>query len=162
MKRLSVIFFLIGGLIALVLWMPSADGFESLYDANCTGCHSTTVKTCNGCHAHGVHSSDAKDDINVTGVTDKATYAPGETVSVTRTGGYRMGWIRATLYDQTMTELARSSCPGGMGGCTESVYPVTLTSTAPATPGTYTWNVSWYGNEFDAAGAFSQPTCSDI
>lgn len=162
MKRLSVILFLIAGLMALVLWMPSADGFESLYDANCTGCHSTTVKTCNGCHAHGVHSSGAKDDINVTGVTDKATYAPGETVTVTITGGYRMGWIRAILYDQTMTELARSSCQGGMGGCTTSVYPVTLTSTAPATPGAYIWKVSWYGNQFDAGGAFFQPTCSDI
>src|SRR5512147_1833218 len=121
MKRLSVILFLIAGLMALVLWMPSADGFEGLYDANCATCHSTTVKTCNGCHAHGVHSSNAKDDINVTGVTDKTTYAPGETVSVTITGGYRTGWIRAILYDETMTELARSSCPGGQGGCTESV-----------------------------------------
>ncbi|MFZ2197825.1 MAG: choice-of-anchor D domain-containing protein, partial [Thermodesulfovibrionales bacterium] len=162
MKRLSVIFVLIAGLIALVLWRPSADGFEGFYDANCTTCHSATVNTCNGCHAHGVHSSDAKDDINVTGVTDKATYAPGETVTVTITGGYRTGWLRALLYDQNMAELARSSCPGGQGGCTTSVYPVTLTSTAPMTPGTYTWNVSWYGHQFDADGAFFQSTCSDI
>ena len=149
MKRLSVFLFLVTGLIALVLWMPKAEAFESLYTANCTTCHSGTVLTCNGCHAHGVHSDDAKDDINVTGVTDKATYAPGETVTITITGGYRIGWIRAVLYDQNMTELARLSCPGGQGGCTNSVYPVTLTAPAPTTIGTYTWNVSWYGNQFD-------------
>lgn len=160
MKRLSVLLFLMAGLVALNLWLPRADAYLSLYTANCTACHSSTVTTCNGCHAHGVHSGDAKDDINVTGVTDKATYAPGETVTVTITGGYRTGWIRAILYDDNMTELAKSSCPGGQGGCTESVYPVTLTAPAPTTPGTYTWNVSWYGNEFDAGGAFFLPTCS--
>jgi hypothetical protein len=151
MKRLSVLLFLAAGLFALFLWTAKAIAFESLYTANCTACHSSAVTTCNGCHAHGVHSDATKDDINVTGVTDKATYAPGETVTVTITGGYRTGWLRAILYDQYMAELARSSCSGGQGGCTESVYPVTLTSTAPATPGTYTWKVSWYGNQFDLA-----------
>ncbi len=148
--------------LALVYAIPKAGAFGTFYDANCTACHSSTVNTCNGCHSHGVHSSSAKSDINVTGMTDKSTYLPGENVIVTITGGYRTGWIRAILYDQTMTELARSSCPGGMGGCTTSVYPVTLTVPAPAMPGTYTWNVSWYGNQFDATGAFFQPTCSDI
>jgi hypothetical protein len=153
MKRLSIPLFLVAGLVALVLWMPKADAFLSLYTDNCTACHSTTVNTCDGCHAHGVHSDDAKDDINVTGVTDKATYVPGETVTVTITGGYRTGWIRAVLYDENMTEIARSACPGGQGGCTTSVYPVTLTAPAPATAGTYTWNVSWYGNQFDMSDA---------
>ena len=161
MKRVLVLLILVAGLIALVSWMPRADALESFYAANCTACHSSTVTTCNGCHAHGVHSSSAKDDINVTGVTDKSTYAPGETVTVTITGGYRIGWIRAILYDDTMTELARVSCPGGQGGCTESVYPVTLTAPAPSTPGTYTWNVSWYGNQTDIEGALFQPTCSE-
>jgi len=153
MKRLSVLLFLALGLSALTLCLPGADAFESLYTANCTDCHSDTVTTCNGCHAHGVHSNNAKDDINVTGVTDNSTYAPGETVTVTITGGYRNGWIRAILYDENMAELARMSCPGAEGGCTGSVYPVTLTAPAPPTPGTYTWNVAWYGNQFDAAGA---------
>ena len=133
MKRLSVLLFLVSGLAALVFWSPGADATSGLYTTNCSGCHGSTVNTCNGCHAHGVHSGDTKDDINVTGVTDKATYSPGETVTITITGGYRTGWIRAILYDQTTTELARSLCPGGEGSCTTSVYPVNLTAPAPAT-----------------------------
>jgi hypothetical protein len=51
-----------------------------------------------------------------------------------------------------MTELARSAgtvvppalAPGGGRG-----YPVTLTAPAPTTPGTYTWTVAWFGNQFD-------------
>ncbi len=136
-----------------ILHAPGVAAYSSYYTSNCTSCHSPTVTTCNGCHAHGAHSSSAKADVNVAGTLDKTSFAPGETVSVTIAGGYRTGWIRAALFDQSGTELARSSCPGGQGGCTSSVYPVTLTAPAPTTPGNYTWAVAWYGNQFDAGGA---------
>lgn len=140
-------------LAVALLWAPSTGAFPGLYTDNCASCHSATVTTCNGCHAHGTHSSSAKTNINVAGTLNKTSFAPGETVSVQITGGYRTGWIRAILFDQSGTELARSSCPGGVGGCTTSVYPVTLTAPAPTTPGTYTWAVAWYGNQFDTGGA---------
>src|SRR5512143_2166666 len=146
-----------------LLGASTAEAFSSLYSSNCTSCHSATVTTCNGCHAHGTHSTDAKADINVAGALNKTSFAPGEAVSVQITGGYRTGWIRAILFDQGGTELARSSCPGGQGGCTTSAYPVTLTANAPTTPGTYTWAVAWYGNQFDAGGAsFGSGTSASI
>jgi len=119
----------------------------------CSGCHSApVVATCNGCHAHGTHSSSSKSDINVTGTTNKTSYAPGETVSVTITGGYRTGWVRAILYNQNNVEVARSSGnDSGMGSST--TFPAVLTAPAPTTPGTYTWKAGWYGNQFDASGA---------
>ena len=121
----------------------------------CSGCHGATA-TCNGCHQHGAHSS-LNGAINIAGATDKSTYAPGDTVSVTINGGFKSGWIRAILYDQSMKELARSTGPTGMGG--GAGYPVVLTAPAPTTPGTYTWNVSWYGNYMYNPGPF-QTTCS--
>jgi hypothetical protein len=121
----------------------------------CSGCHGATA-TCNGCHQHGAHSS-LNGAINITGATDKSAYAPGDTVNVTINGGFKSGWIRAILYDQSMKELARSTGPTGMGG--GAGYPVVLTAPAPTTPGTYTWNVSWYGNYMYNPGPF-QTTCS--
>src|SRR4029453_5908115 len=125
----------------------------SFYSSNCTSCHSATTNTCAGCHSHGTHSSSSKSDINVRGTTNKSSYAPGETITVTINGGYRSGWLRAVVLDQNMSELKRSSCPGGMGGCTTTAYPVTLTASAPSTPGTYVWAVAGYGNKYDASGA---------
>jgi hypothetical protein len=141
---------------ALLCWAPRAEAFSSFYTSMCAGCHTPTVVgstavTCNGCHAHGTHPDSTKSSINVTGATDAASYTPGQTVTVTINGGYRTGWIRAALWDQTMTQLAVSTGPNGMGG--GAGYPVTLTAPAPTAPGTYTWNVGWYGNAFDAAGA---------
>ncbi|MCZ7624510.1 MAG: choice-of-anchor D domain-containing protein [Candidatus Methylomirabilis sp.] len=122
----------------------------------CFACHSApTPATCQGCHSHGTHSSTGMTGMNVAGATNKTSYAPGEQVSVTITGGHRpdgqSGWIRAILYDQTMKEPVRSSGPTqGIGKCCGNTgYPITLTATAPTTPGTYTWNVAWYGNQFD-------------
>jgi len=107
------------------------------------------------CHAHGVHSSAAKNDINVSGTTDKASYEPGETVSVTVSGGYRPTRARAVLYDQNGTQLAVSAgtLSFGEGPVNAPPWPVTLHSPAPATPGTYTWRVAWYGNRYDAGSA---------
>src|SRR5512139_2154301 len=98
MKRLTIVFSLLVAAVVLMSWIPRADATSTLFSANCTSCHAATPTTCNGCHAHGVHSSSAKSTINIAGATNKASYAPGETVSVTMTGGYRNGWIRAILY----------------------------------------------------------------
>ncbi|OLE63228.1 MAG: hypothetical protein AUG04_06225 [Deltaproteobacteria bacterium 13_1_20CM_2_69_21] len=146
----------LGSAIALatvMLWAPQARATLTLYNSNCVGCHSAATTTCDGCHAHGVHSSSAKTDINLGGTTDKATYAPGSTVKVTVNAGYSGGWVRVVLFDQNLKELARSSCPGGVGGCTTSKFPITLTAPAPMTAGTYIWAVAWYGNNYDISGA---------
>lgn len=140
--------------VCIASWSLTATATPQLYNTNCTICHAATPNTCNGCHSHGTHSSSAKNDINVAGTTNKTSYAPGETVTVTMTGGYRTGWLRGLLLDQNLNELARSTCPGGFGNCTTSVYPITLTAPAPSTPGTYSWAVSWYGNySVEASGA---------
>src|SRR2546426_246241 len=136
-----------------MLWAPQARATLTLYNSNCVGCHSAATTTCDGCHAHGVHSSSAKTDINLGGTTDKATYAPGSTVKVTVNAGYSGGWVRVVLFDQNLKELARSSCPGGVGGCTTSKFPITLTAPAPMTAGTYIWALAWYGNNYDIRGA---------
>ncbi len=83
-------------------------------------------------------------------MTDKTSYAPGDTVSVTITGGSQSGWFRAILYDQSGTQVAISNGnDSGMGHTT--TYPATLSAPAPTTPGTYTWKVSWFGNIFDSS-----------
>lgn len=156
--------------LAALSWAAEARAFPSYYTDGappsttaCTACHTAAVaplNTCNGCHAHGTHGTSAKSSINLAASTDKTTYAPGETVTVTVTGGYQSGWVRVNLYDQGMTQLARSSCtPGGLGGCNTSVFPVVLTTTAPATPGTYDWRAAWYGNVHEAATGVTSPAC---
>jgi MYXO-CTERM domain-containing protein len=141
---------------ALLCGAPLALASPTYFSTQCAGCHDatsvgSTATTCNGCHAHGTHPDSTKSSIYVAGATDAASYAPGATVKVTITGGYRTGWLRAVLYDQSGKELARSTGPNGMGG--GAGYPVTLTAPAPATPGSYTWSVGWYGNQYDASGA---------
>ncbi len=134
--------------------MASDASAQSTYFATyCTSCHAASPSTCNGCHSHGTHSNSTKNVINVAGTTSKASYAPGELVNVTLTGGYRTGWIRGLLFDQNGVELARSTgtASGGMGG--GPGYPIVLNSPAPSTPGTYTWKVAWYGNQYDASSS---------
>jgi len=98
-----------------------------------------------------VHSNSSKSNINLTAATDKASYSPGETVSVTINGGYRSGWVRAILYDQNGAELARSTGPATMGG--GSSFPIILSGPAPSAPGSYTFTAAWYGNQYDRNGA---------
>jgi Glucodextranase, domain B len=152
----AAIFFILAVAMAFVFQLNGREAqAQSSYftSQGCSGCHSAPVAaSCNGCHAHGTHPSSAKSSINVAGATNKASYAPGETVTVTITGGYRTGWFRAVLYNQNSIELARSTGnDSGMGSST--TYPATLSAPAPTTPGTYTWKAAWYGNKYDASGA---------
>ena len=120
MKR-SLSYFLFAALVAgIVTWVPHVHAFDYSFSVNCLSCHNTPseiLEVCGMCHAHGVHSSAAKNDINVSGTTDKTSYAPGETVMVTIRGGYRPPTrARAVLYDQNGTQLAVSECTPSLGG----------------------------------------------
>jgi ASPM-SPD-2-Hydin domain-containing protein len=130
------------GTVAMLL-STTALAYSGYYDTNCSGCHGTTTSTCNGCHKHGTH--DTGGSINLTATANKSSYQPGETVSVTVNGGYRTGWVRAVLFDQSGAEISRSP--------TGSSFPITISAPAPTTPGTYTWQGAWYGNKYDASGA---------
>ena len=108
----SVLFFCAVALAGFQLWGTEAQAQSNYFTSmGCVTCHmAPVVASCNGCHAHGTHPSSAKSTINVAGTTNKASYAPGETVTVTMTGGYRTGWFRATLFGPDgVTELARST-----------------------------------------------------
>src|SRR5512133_679324 len=109
----------------------------------CSGCHSTpVVATCNGCHHHG--------NANLSATANKTSYAPGETVTVTLTGGTRTGWIGARLYNQSGVEIARpTGNQSGMGSST--TFPAVLSAPAPLTAGTYTWKMAYFGN-LDGSG----------
>ncbi len=139
-RRTSVLFLFVMAFAAMQLWGTDAQAHPSYFTTYCSGCHATT--TCNGCHHHG--------PVGLKGVTDKTSYAPGDTVSVTITGGSQSGWFRAILYDQSGTQVAISNGnDSGMGHTT--TYPAVLSAQAPTTPGTYTWKVSWFGNSFDSS-----------
>ena len=146
-------------------YAPDASAFSGLYSDNCSVCHGAT-NTCAGCHAHGAHPDNGKDSMNVSATTDQATYSAGETVTVSVTGSYRGGWVRAKLWDKDCSSVAClsngavavasntcASCPAGVGGVDGETHvfpgPVVLTFAAPDIPGTYTWSASWYGNVFD-------------
>ena len=148
------------GAAALLGLATPAGAISSYFTAQCASCHSaavvgSTATTCNGCHAHGTHPTSAKAALNLAGATNATSYTPGQTVSVTITSGYRTGWVRAALFDQDGNQLALSTGPNGMGG--GAGFPITLTAPAPTAPGSYTWSVGWYGNMYDAAGAFFGP-----
>lgn len=140
-------------LLALVWSSPVLAQSSYFTSRGCADCHAAPiVVTCNGCHGHGAHPSSAKTTVNVAGTTNKSAYAPGETVTVTITGGYRTGWVRAILYNQNTVELARSTGnASGMGSST--TLPATLSAPAPTTAGTYTWKVAWYGHQDDSGSA---------
>ncbi|GAB4389424.1 MAG: hypothetical protein Kow0025_14650 [Thermodesulfovibrionales bacterium] len=138
-------------LLGVAVFEGTAQAESGFFNQNCAACHSSAGSTCAGCHAHGVHSNSSKSNINLTAATDKASYSPGETVSVTINGGYRSGWVRAILYDQNGAELARSTGPATMGG--GSSFPIILSGPAPSAPGSYTFTAAWYGNQYDRNGA---------
>ena len=152
-KKISTQLFFVISLFAAPFLVTNAFSQSGYYtSAGCTDCHLSSPTTCNGCHGHGTHPSSAKSSINVAGVTNKTSYAPGETVSVSLTGGYKSGWVRVVLYDQNSVEVARSS-GNDSGQGSSATYPATLSAPAPSTPGTYTWKAGWYGNVYDKSGA---------
>jgi hypothetical protein len=135
-----VIFFLLA-CAAVAFWAPNADAQSNYYtQQGCSGCHGATPTTCNGCHHHGPRSDAA--------ATNKTSYAPGEAVTVTFSGGSQSGWIRAILYLNNV-EVGRSTGPSHTGG--GPGFPITFSTTAPTTPGTYTYQAAWYGNRYDTS-----------
>ncbi|MBI5116108.1 putative metal-binding motif-containing protein [Candidatus Poribacteria bacterium] len=170
--------------ISLVVFAEIEARAESSFFGNyCSGCHSNDTVSCNACHAHGVWQDSSRRVINLTATTDLDRYRPGQTVTVTFSGGYRTGWIRAILYDHNMQEVDRVTGPTGMGddgsGSPAQRYPVTLAAPAPSTPGFYTWSASWFGAPFDKGNptvqphkeenvptntfeVFALPTCADV
>ena len=170
MKTTTVLAFCAFVLLAFT-WTPDAAARSTYFSGPpdgstaCSTCHGS-VTSCAGCHAHGTHPDSGKDSINVSATPDKTVYAPGETVSVSISGGYRAGWVRAKLWDKdcsaegclssgavAVASNTCASCPVGVGGVdgvtSEFPGPVILTFPAPQTPGTVTWSASWYGNNFD-------------
>ncbi|WP_226989252.1 hypothetical protein [Desulfuromonas sp. TF] len=139
--RASVLFLIAIAFVAFQFWGTEAQAYSSFYSSNCGSCHvAATTNTCNGCHHHGPKS--------LKGTTDKASYAPGETVSVTISGGNQKGWFRAVLYDQNNKQVAISN-DNASGFGHAATYPAVLSAAAPTTPGTYTWKAAWFGNNFD-------------
>ncbi len=133
----------------------------SYFTANCAGCHSNDTATCDGCHAHGVWRDSNRTVNNLTASTDLAQYRPGQTVTVTFSGGYRYGWIRAKLYDQSGAEISRITGPTSMGddgsGSLTQQFPVMMSAPAPSTPGLYRWTAAWFGSPFDKGNSGTFP-----
>jgi hypothetical protein len=112
----------------------------SFFTGDCASCHSDDTPTCNGCHRH-------RSTLHAT--ADQATYTPGDLVTVTLTGGSEHGWIRGLLYDQNGVQVDVQTGPTNTGddGLGNPVaFPVTLQAAAPGTPGDYTWQAAWFGN----------------
>ncbi len=160
--KTGIILFLFLALAVFAAWAPHAEAYGSYFTPDCGGCHVGQTGAdvgsgsfCGMCHAHGVHASSLKTGINVTATTNKTSYAPGENVSVTISGGYRPSTARAVLYDQNMARVAISTGTSSSGGgpVNAPVWPRTLTAPAPAAPGTYTWKAAWYGNLNDTGSA---------
>lgn len=131
-------------LAAVLFFIASpAHAKPSYFTSRCASCHAApVVATCNGCHQHGGK--------NLGAVTDKPSYAAGETVTVTLSGGSKSGWIRAALYDENDNLLAESTGnDSGMGGST--FFPAILSAPAPLTAGSHTWTMAYFGN--DGSGA---------
>ncbi len=139
-SRISMLFIFALILTAFQLWGSEAQAQSTYFTSRgCVNCHAAPVAaTCNGCHHHG--------NANLKATADKTSYAPGETVTVTLTGGTRTGWIGARLYNQSGAEIARSTgTQSGMGSST--TFPAILSAPAPATAGTYTWKMAYFGNQ---------------
>jgi hypothetical protein len=150
MKRTTVILAGIIALACLFALAPNAEAKPEFWSLtpdgaqNCTMCHTSPDPgiTCDGCHFHG--------PANLAGATDKTSYTPGETVSVTISGGDNKGqggWVRFLLYDENGNQIASSSA--GQTGGANTGYDHTFTAPAPNTPGTYQWEVAWFGNMYD-------------
>ena len=128
-------------------------------DRGCSGCHGATPTTCNGCHEHGVNGRTGSPQ---SATVNKTTFAPGENVIVTLRGGRTSsatngtgGWVRGILYRDNV-EIARSAgtVAPGHGPSGGSGLPITFTTAAPTTPGTYTYAAAWFGNTANNGSGF--------
>ena len=136
---------LILGLAICILLLGGSFVFRSkaepsFFTGDCASCHSNDTPTCNGCHRH-------RSTLHAT--ADQPTYTPGDPVTVTLTGGSEHGWIRGLLYDQNGLQVDIKTGPtntGDDGQGSPVTFPVTLQAPAPGTPGDYTWQAAWYGN----------------
>ncbi len=124
-------------------------------DKNCFTCHSPSPVTCNGCHGHGTHGTSVKDSMNLVATADKTSYAPGDDISVTLTGGYKAsGWVRVNVYDSKGVLLVsnKTDCPHNASSYAATCdLPVTLKTRAQA--GMTNLYVAWMGNEYDEPNA---------
>lgn len=133
---------------------------ESNKNCSNSGCHTASIPlTCTGCHGHGTHGTSAKNSMNLVASTDKASYAPGEDISVKLSGSYKptgwiSGWVRVNVYAGNGTLLVSNSteCPHNAlsyaAGCD---LPVTLKTRAVS--GMTNLYVAWMGNEYDEVNA---------
>lgn len=168
-SRLMILVFGILGIFTAVMSDANAFGTSFTTDG-CTaaGCHDggsggalMTGNTCNACHAHGSHSDSGKNDLNVTAITDASSYNVGDTIEITVTSGYKNGWARINVYDDSGALVAQSkgacdSTVSSGSACAEGEHMVStgikLTATASST-GTQMWTASWYGNSNDTGGS---------
>ncbi|GAB4389715.1 MAG: hypothetical protein Kow0025_16800 [Thermodesulfovibrionales bacterium] len=154
MRTILFLFALAAAFLAMSAQAPVAQAKPDFFTSqNCSLCHYDDAATCAGCHAHGVHSQIGGNNINLSATTDKGTYAPGEAMAISVTGGNRSGWARVIVYDQNGVEAARSTGPGGTGSGESLPGPIVLAASAPQAPGTYTYSASWYGNAYDKSSA---------
>jgi hypothetical protein len=125
---------------ALLFAGSSALATPGRWDSQCAGCHSNDSPTCDGCHEHGNRNLQAN--------AAQGSYAPGELIEITLSGGTRGGWVRSILYDDSNLEVDRTEGPSGTGdnGGFPLELPATLYTEAPAMPGSYTLDAAYYGN----------------
>jgi chitodextrinase len=123
------------GLFAAILacgalsWPLQARARSSYYGSRCASCHGSSPTTCVGCHFH----------LGTLGAsTDRTSYAPGSTVTVTITGGNQPGWVRGVVLDSSGRELARSP--------NDATFPIRITLAAPIVSGTHNWTAGVYVN----------------
>jgi len=151
--KAGIVFFFLLACVAFALWAPNVNAQSNYYvDRGCSGCHGATPTTCNGCHEHGVIGRTGSPQ---SATVNKTTFAPGEDVIVTLRGGRTSsatngvgGWVRGILYRDNV-EISRSAgtvAPGNIGPSGGSGLPITFTTAAPTTPGTYTYAAAWFGN----------------
>ena len=155
--------------------VPSVSNAQSAYftqntvDKNCSssGCHNASPTTCNGCHAHGTRSTIQSSAMNLVATTDKASYVPGDDISVKLMGGNSQvgstGWVRVNVYDSNGTPLVSNSteCPHNAASYAAICsLPVTLKTRAVA--GMTSLYVGWVGNEYDPGGVVGAPITSTI
>lgn len=119
---------------------PGPAPYSHFFASHCAPCHTDDSITCNGCHEHGKRY--------LTAYPDKSSYAPGEEVTITFTGGEEYGWLRGMLEDRDGTEIDRNTGPtlSGDDGGPDVEFPMEFKGRAPGKAGTYTWTAVYYGN----------------